>query len=256
MNNFCDLKGKVAIVTGASSGIGRASALILSSCGAKVTLASRRIEELQKLSLEIENQGSEALPIKTDVLNALEIENMVNETVKKWGKVDILLNNAGIAEFKPFLDMKEEDWDKTLDINLKGYFLCAQTTAKEMVKNKTGRIINIASIAMGGVGIGFPATTHYCASKGGIVAFTEALAVELAPYNILVNSISPGVIETEMTKQMLDDPQSKNSLFSRIPLKRAGKPEEIASLVVFLASDKADYITGANLIVDGGWLAA
>lgn len=255
MNDFCNLTGKVAIVTGASSGIGRDSALALASCGAKVTLAARRIEELKKVSLEIKNLGSEALPIKTDVLIKQEIENMVNETVKRWGKVDILLNNAGIVEFCPFLNLTEENWDKTLDINLKGYFLATQIAAKEMIKNKYGRIINIASIAMGGVGVGFQAIAHYCASKGGIVALTEALAVELAPYNILVNSISPGVIETEMSKQILNDPQSKNNLLSRIPLKRAGKPEEIASLIVFLASDKASYITGANFIVDGGWLA-
>lgn len=256
MTNFCDLSQKIAIVTGASSGIGYASALALAKQGAKVTLAARRLEKLNKLSQEIDSLGSEALPIQTDVLEKDQIEKMVEKTIQKWGKIDILLNNAGIAQFKPFLQMTESDWDKTLDINLKGYFLVSQAVSKIMTKAESGRIINIASIAMGGVGIGFLSTAHYCASKGGIVAFTEALADELAPFNILVNSISPGVIETDMTKDILKDPESKNNFLSRIPLDRPGKPEEIANMVVFLASDKSNYITGANIIIDGGYLAA
>jgi len=256
MENFCDLTGKVAIVTGASSGIGKASAIALAAQGAKVTLAARRISELEQLAQEIKTLGSDALAIKTDVLAKEQIEAMVNQTVQKWGRIDILLNNAGIAEFKQFFQMTEQDWDKTLDINLKGYFLTAQAAAKIMVKRKSGRIINIASIAMGGIGVGFPSITHYCASKGGIVALTEALADELAPYNILVNSISPGIIETDMTKKILENPESKNASLSRIPLKRPGKPEEIANMVVFLASNQSSYITGANFVVDGGYLAA
>ncbi len=261
-----DLTGKVALVTGASSGIGRASAIALANQGAKVVIAARRMEKLQALAAEIKSlpagrqaAGKEALPIQMDVTKKADIDNAITQTVKTFGKLDILLNNAGVAEFAPFLEMTEEQWDKTIDTNLKGYFLVAQAAAKEMAKNNPpaggGRIINIASIASGGVGIGFAQIAHYCASKGGVVGMTEALADELAPMGILVNAIGPGIIETEMTEAMLKDPKQAEALLARVPLKRAGKPEEIAAAVVFLASDEASYITGATLYVDGGWLA-
>lgn len=250
-----DLTGKVALVTGASSGIGRASALALAMQGAKVAVAARRIDKLQALAAEIKQHGKEALPIQMDVTKKTDIDAAVALTVKTFGRLDILLNNAGVAEFAPALDMTEGQWDKTIDTNLKGYFFAAQAAAKEMVKNKWGRIINIASIASGGVGIGFSQIAHYCASKGGIVGMTEALADEWAANGILVNAIGPGVIETEMTEGMLKDPKQAEALLARAPLKRAGKPEEIAAAVAFLASDEASYITGATLYVDGGWLA-
>ena len=256
MSKFCDLSGQVAIVTGASSGIGRASSLALARQGAKVTLAARRVEKLEEVKSEIEKMGGEALVVKTDVLKRDDIKEMVKKTVEKWGRVDILLNNAGIAVFKPFLEMTEEDWDKTLDVNLKGYFLCAQAVAQVMKGQNYGRIINIASIASGQTGVGFPAISHYCASKGGIVALTEALAVELAPLNINVNCIAPGLIETEMTEGILKDEKVKTGFLTRIPKGRPGKAEEIADVVVFLASHEADYVNGAMWVVDGGWLAA
>jgi len=251
-----DLTGKVALVTGASSGIGRASALALAKQGATVVVAARRIDRLADLAKEIVGMGRESLPIMMDVIKKETITAAVNKTVEMYGKLDILLNNAGVAEFVPFLDMTEEQWDKTIDTNLKGYFLVAQAAAREMAKHKWGRIVNIASIASGGVGVGFPSIAHYCASKGGIVAFTEALADELAPMGILVNCIGPGLIETEMTKGILDNPDQAKTFTARIPLKRAGKPEEIAAAVVFLASEEASYTTGTTLYVDGGWLAS
>ena len=251
-----DLTGKVALVTGASSGIGRASALALARQGATVVVAARRIDRLADLAKEIVGMGRESLPIMMDVIKKETITAAVNKTVEMYGKLDILLNNAGVAEFVPFLDMTEEQWDKTIDTNLKGYFLVAQAAAREMAKHKWGRIVNIASIASGGVGVGFPSIAHYCASKGGIVAFTEALADELAPMGILVNCIGPGLIETEMTKGILDNPDQAKTFTARIPLKRAGKPEEIAAAVVFLASEEASYTTGTTLYVDGGWLAS
>jgi len=255
MEDFLNLSGKTAIVTGASSGIGRATAEVLAEVGANVTLAARRIEKLKELALEIEKMGQKALPVKMDVTKKEEIENMVKETLKKFGKIDILVNNAGIAVFKPFLELSEEDWDQTLDVNLKGQFLVAQAVAKEMVKQKSGKIINIASIASGQVGIGFSNIVHYCASKGGVVAFTEALAVELAPYNIKVNAVAPGIIESEMTGEIIANQKMLEGFLSRIPLKRIGKPEEVGYLIAFLASDKSDYCTGATFYIDGGWLA-
>lgn len=253
-----DLSGKVAFITGASSGIGKASAVALANQGAKVALAARRIDRLTSLAQELKTNGREALPIEMDVTKKEDIEKAILTTVSTFGKIDILLNNAGIAEFVPFLEMSEEQWDKTMDTNLKGYFLVAQAATKEMVKNPEadkGRIINISSIASGGVGVGFPSIAHYCASKGGVVALTEALACEFASHGILVNAIAPGVIETEMTEGMLKDASQANALLGRAPLKRAGRPEEIAAGVVFLASKEASYITGTTLYIDGGWLA-
>jgi len=250
-----DLTGKVALVTGASSGIGRASAIALAKQGATVVVAARRIDRLGDLAKEIVGMGREALPIMMDVIKKETITAAVNKTVEMYGRLDILLNNAGVAEFIPFLDMTEEQWDKTIDTNLKGYFLMAQLAAREMAKHKWGRIVNIASIASGGVGVGFPSIAHYCASKGGVVAMTEALAIELAPMGILVNCIGPGVIETEMTAGLLKDPKQAEALLARAPLKRAGKPEEIAAAVVYFASEESSYTTGSILYVDGGWLA-
>lgn len=255
-----DLTGKVAFVTGASSGIGRASAIALANQGAKVVVTARRLDRLEALAAEIKSRGKEALAIQMDVTKKTDIQAAVTKTVETFGRLDILLNNAGVAEFTPFLEMTEEQWDKTLNTNLKGYFLVAQAAALEMAKNNPpaggGRIINIASIASGGVGVGFPSIAHYCASKGGVVALTEALADELAPMGILVNAIGPGVIETEMTEGILKDPKQAEAFTSQAPLKRAGKPEEIASAVVYLASEEASYTTGATLYVDGGWLAS
>lgn len=251
-----DLTGKVALITGASSGIGRASAIALAKQGATVVVAARRIDKLNELARKIVGMGRESLPVMMDVTKKETITAAVNKSIEMYGKLDILLNNAGVAEFAPFLEMTEEQWDKTIDTNLKGYFLVAQAAVQEMAKHKWGRIINIASIASGGVGVGFPSIAHYCASKGGVVAMTEALAIELAPMGILVNCIGPGVIESEMTENMLKDPKQAEALLSRAPLKRAGKPEEIAAAVVFLSSEEASYTTGTTLYIDGGWLAS
>ncbi len=250
-----DLSGKIALITGASSGIGRASAIALANQGAKVAVAARRIDKLVSLAAEIKSRGKDALAITMDVTKKADIDTAVAKTINEFGRLDILLNNAGVAEFVPFLDMTEAQWDKTIDTNLKGYFFVAQAAAREMAKNKWGRIINISSIASAGAGVGFPQIAQYCASKAGVIGLTEALADELAPLGILVNAIGPGVIESEMTEALLKDPVQAKALLSRAPLKRAGKPEEIAAAVVYFASDEASYTTGATLYVDGGWLA-
>ena len=248
-----DLKNRVAIVTGARRGMGRTHSLLLAKAGAKVVVSDISLEECQKVVKEIKG---EALAVKCDISNKAEVEDMVKQVMDKFGRIDILVNNAGICEFKPFLELEEQDWDRTLDINLKGYFLCSQAVAKEMSKQKSGSIVNIASVAMGQQGVGFSNIVHYCASKGGIVAMTEALALELAPYNIRVNAIAPGMIDTPMIDSIKQDPQAKEGILARIPMRRPGKPEEISNTVLFLASDLSSYITGSTIVVDGGWLSA
>ena len=250
-----DLKNKVVVITGARRGMGKADALLFAQKGAKVVVSDISQEDCQKVVDQIEKKGGQAIAVKCDVSKKEEVDNLFRKTIEKFGRVDVLVNNAGICEFKPFIDLTEEEWDRTLNINLKGYFLCAQAAAKEMVKQKSGVIVNIASVAMGQLGVGFPNIVHYCASKGGIAAMTEALALELAPYNIRVNAIAPGMIETPMIDPVKQDPKSMEGILARIPLHRVGKPEEIADLVVFLASDKSSYITGSIVVIDGGWLA-
>ena len=250
-----DLKGKVAIITGARRGMGRTHALALSKAGAKVVVADISQEDCQKVVKEIEKRKGEAIAIKCDVTKKEEVDKMVGAAVKKWGRVDILVNNAGICQFKPFLELTEKDWDLTLDINLKGYFLCAQAAAKVMVKQKYGKIVNIASIASGQVGVGFSTLAHYCTTKGGIIAFTETLAIELAPHNITVNAVAPGMIDTPMIAPLKADSNQEKATLQRIPMKRAGKPEEVSKLVLFLASDDSSYMTGSTVVIDGGWLA-
>lgn len=249
------LKNKVAVITGARQGMGRTHALTLAKAGAKVVVSDISLKDCEKVVKEIEKEGGEAIAIKCDVAKKEEIDEMIKKTIEEWGKIDILVNNAGIAEFKPFLELTEEDWNKTLDINLKGYFLCAQAAAKEMAKKKSGVIVNIASVAMGQQGIGFPNIAHYCASKGGIVGMTEAMAIELAAYNIRVNVIAPGMIETPMIDPVMQDPKQKEVTLARVPMRRVGRPQEVSNLVLFLVSDESSYMTGSTIVIDGGWLA-
>lgn len=249
------LKDKVALITGARQGMGKSHAIVLAKQGVKVVVTDINQADCQKVVDEIKNSGGEAIAFKLDVSKKSEVESVVTETVKQFGKLDILINNAGIAQFKPFLELTEEDWDKTIDINLKGEFLCAQAAARIMKEQGGGVIINIGSVAMGQQGFGMPNTAHYCASKGGIAAMTEALAVELAPFNIRVNAIAPGLIETPMIDTVKSDPKMIEGLLQRIPLKRVGRSEEVSELVAFLASDSSSYITGSVVIIDGGWLS-
>jgi len=250
-----NLKDKVAVITGARRGMGKADAITLARLGAKVVVSDISEEECQLVADEIKKNGGEAMAVKCDVTKKAEVEKMVKAAVDKWGRVDILVNNAGICQFKPFLEVTEEDWDKTLDVNLKGYFLCAQACAKEMAKQKSGAIVNIASVVMGQIGIGMAGLAHYSASKGGIAALTKTLALELSPYNIRVNAIAPGAIDTPMAASTKMDPKAYESFMMKIPMHRMGQAEEISRTVSFLVSDEASYITGATLPVDGGWLA-
>ena len=249
------LKDKTAIITGAGRGMGRTHALALAKEGANVVVSDISLEGCQKVVDEIKSAGNEAIAVKCDVTKKQEIEDMVKHTLDKFKKIDILINNAGILQFKPFLELTEEDWDKMLAVNLRGYFLCSQACAKEMVKQKSGAIVNISSIAMGQVGVGFSQITHYCAAKGGITAMTEAMALELSPFNIRVNAIAPGAIDTPMVAATKQDPKVLEGTLARIPMHRMGNPEEVSNAVVFLASDKSSYMTGSVVVVDGGYLA-
>lgn len=252
-----ELKNKVALVTGARRGMGKAHALALAAQGAKVAVTDIDLAECETVVAEIKKRGGEAAAFKLDVSVKAEVDKIFGEVVKKFGRLDILVNNAGIFVPKPALEMTEEEWEKTIHINLKGEFLCAQRAAQEMRKNKWGRIINIASIASGGVGIGFEGAAHYAASKGGVIGMTETLAVEWAPLGINVNAIAPGAIDTPMVRAPGQEmaKESLEEIISRVPLKRIGRPEEVSALVVFLASEEASYVTGATFYADGGWLA-
>jgi NAD(P)-dependent dehydrogenase (short-subunit alcohol dehydrogenase family) len=249
------LSGKTAIVTGSRRGIGRAIALAMAREGANVVVSDISREDCQKVVGEIEKLGRKGLALKCDVSSSKDVEDMVKRTVAEFGKVDILINNAGIMDFKPFLELTEEEWDKTLNVNLKGQFLCARAAGRVMIKSKWGRIINIASISSGGCGIAFPLIAHYTASKGGVMALTEALAMELTPQGINVNAICPGAIDTDISKGVKESGQLAQVL-ARIPKGKLGQPEEIANLAVFLASEEADYISGAAIVIDGGWLTS
>jgi len=242
------LKGKVAIVTGAGRGIGRGIALALAKAGANIVVADVA-DSIFDVAKQIEALNVEALPVKWDVSDANQAENAKAKVYEKFNKADILVNNAGVYPQKAFLEMTHEDWNKVLQINLYGVFNCTKAFLPGMINQKYGKIVNIASIA--GTTVGFPALTHYSASKAGIVGFTKALALELAKHRINVNAIAPGPIETPGTKT--GNKELEEQTLRAIPLGRWGQPQDIANLVAFLASDKSSFITGQCIIADGGY---
>jgi NAD(P)-dependent dehydrogenase (short-subunit alcohol dehydrogenase family) len=246
-----NLTGKVAIVTGAGRGIGKGIAKALADAHASVIVNDVDLNVATEVSRQIESSGGRALPVKADVRKGDEISRMVETAVKELGGIHIWVNNAGIVLRKPAEEIAEDEWDKLIDINLKGTFLCAQAAAKAMMRaGQGGRIINISSI-MGGVAL--PPRAAYCASKGGIIALTKDLAAEWAKHGITVNGIAPGWTITEMTQSYFSQEPVRRHLLERIPLNRLGKPEDMAHLAVFLASEYSDYITGQTIYVDGGW---
>ena len=249
---FCDLRGKVAIITGAAKGMGKADSIKLANAGAKVVLCDIDVAGCQLVADEIKKNRGESIVIKCDISKKADIDNVVAETLKKFGKIDVLVNNAGIYPSEPFLQMSEANFAKVIDVNLKGSFLMAQACAKEMAKQKSGSIINIASIA---AIKGFPGLSHYCASKGGMVMMSKVMAVELAGLGIRVNVIDPGAIDTPGTHSMEMKSEDKQAMVGGVPMKRWGSAEEIANAVLFLASNESSYMTGSVMVVDGGWLA-
>lgn len=242
------LLGKKVLVTGASRGIGRAIALELARQGADVAVnyAGSEAKALEVVD-EINAMGRESFAVQCDVSNSESVTNMVKETIEQFGKLDILVNNAGITKDNLLMRMKEEEWDDVLNINLKGVFLCTKAVTRQMMKQRSGRIINISSI----VGVsGNPGQANYVAAKAGVIGLTKTSAKELASRGITVNAIAPGFITTEMTDKLSEDIQ--NEMLKIIPLAQFGEPQDIANTVVFLASDESRYITGQTIHVDGG----
>jgi len=246
------LEGQVAIVTGASQGIGRAIALTLAKEGAAVIVNGRNIESIQKVVDEVKSLGGQALPMKADVSSSKEVNKLVETTLDKCQKIDILVNNAGVNELVPTLELTENQWYNIIDVNLKSQFLCSQAVARHMIEQKWGKIVNIASV---GAHVGTPGQAAYAASKAGIVQLTKVLAVEWGKYNINVNAVSPGMTMTSMMESLIKGRPDFIEGIKRIPLMRPARPEDIANAVLFLVSSESDYITGQELIVDGGSLA-
>ena len=245
------LKDKVAIVTGASQGIGRDTALALSEAGAKVAVAARNEEKLAALVAEITAKGGEAFAVKMDVADAAQVKAGFKSILDKFGRLDILVNNAAITRDGLAVRMKADDWDEVLRTNLTGAHLCIQQALSTMMRARTGRIINISSVVarMGNAG-----QANYVTAKAGLLGLTKAIAMEMASRNITVNAIAPGFIETPMTDVLSE--QIKEELKARIPLGRMGNGREIAAAIVFLASDEASYITGQVLDINGGMYLA
>jgi 3-oxoacyl-[acyl-carrier protein] reductase len=246
------LKKQVAIVTGAGQGIGRAVALTLAREGATVVVNDIDLEKAEKVAEEVSAQGGQALPVQADVSKAKDVDILVKKTLENYKRVDILVNNAGVAKMTRLLELTEAEWDRTMNINIKGQFLCSKAVIAQMIKQKRGKIVNIASLA---AHIGAPGLAAYGASKGGVVQLTKALAVELGKYNIMVNAVSPGLTLTDLIKSAVKDRPDFIEGIDRIPLRRAAEPEDIANAVLFLASSESDYITGQVIIVDGGLMA-
>jgi len=239
-----DLSGKNAVVTGSTRGIGRAVAQALADAGARVAVVGRDVEKASAVAAQI---GHDAVGFACDVSDTAQVAQLIGDVEKAFGGIDILVNNAGITRDNLVMRLKDEDWDDVLNANLRGAFAAIRAASRGMMKKRSGRIINMASV----VGLnGNKGQANYAASKAGLIALTKSVAKELGSRSILVNAIAPGFIETEMTDAMT--PEARAALNGLIPLERLGKPEDIAAAVVFLASDHASYITGQVLVVDGG----
>lgn len=248
MNNLFAVKGKIALVVGASSGIGRQFARALAGQGANVAIAARRVERLETLKSELEQEGVKALAVPCDVTDEDSILNCVDTVMKEFGRIDILVNNAGIDIFNELSTYTTEMWDRTMNTNIRGMFIMSREVGKIMMKQNYGKIINTASI---GGSFASDGNIAYYASKGAVINFTRGLACDLAPYNVTVNAIAPGVFDTELTHESISTPLGQGSL-KRVPLKRFGKDGDMDGILIYFASDASCYTTGQVIYVDGG----
>lgn len=244
------LEGKIAIVTGAARGIGREIALVFAFSGAHLILVDVLKEELMKTAQEVDRAGRKNLSIVADLSMVKEIERLVRDTLNEFDRIDILVNNAGVIDNNPATEVTEEQWDKTLSVNLKGLFFLSQAVGRHMIKRKRGKIVNIASQA--GV-IALDNHAAYSASKAGVISITRTLALEWGKFNINVNAIAPTVILTPLGKKAWSDPQARSEMLKKIPLGRFGQPSEVASIALFLASEASNLITGSTIMADGGY---
>jgi NAD(P)-dependent dehydrogenase (short-subunit alcohol dehydrogenase family) len=245
------LKNRVAIVTGAAQGNGKAIAAAFAREGARIVIADISEEKAVETAQTFLDAGLQARSMRVNVTKSAEVNNLLQWTVKEFGRVDILVNNAGVIGRYDFLEITEEEWDRVMDINLKGTFLCGQAFARQMAKQGSGVILNIASVNAHSLN---PTTVHYCTSKGGVCTLTKGMALALAKAGVRVNAIGPGPVYTDLSKDRLDDPQSLAATVAHIPLGRVAQPVDLTGAAVFLASDEAAYVTGITLFIDGGWL--
>ena len=243
------LEGKVAIVTGAGRGIGKAISLGFAEAGADVVVCSRTPEQLNEAVKEIKKLGRRTLAVPADITKKADVDNLVQKTMDEFGKIDILVNNAGTGVLLPLVDQEEDDWDLVMNTNLRGYYLCSRAVAKKMIEQKSGNIISISSVR----GLeAYPGRASYCVSKSGVIMLTKVMAVELAGYNIRANAIAPGFFKTELTMPRWEIPEERQKITAGIPMGRWGEMEEIASAALFLASDASSFVTGHTLVVSGG----
>ncbi len=245
------LKNRVAVVTGAAQGNGKAIATAFAREGARVVIADISEERAAKTVQTFLDAGLQAQSMCVNVTKSAEVNSLLQWTVKEFGRVDILVNNAGVIGRYDFLEITEEEWDRVMDINLKGTFLCGQAFARQMAKQASGVILNIASVNAYSLN---PTTVHYCTSKGGVCTLTKGMALALAKAGVRVNAIGPGPVYTDLSKDRLDDPQALAAIVAHIPMGRVAQPADLTGAAVFLASDEATYVTGITLFVDGGWL--
>jgi 3-oxoacyl-[acyl-carrier protein] reductase len=253
MLNHLDLTGKVALVTGASSGIGRATAIALGQSGAAIAINYHRNEAgAEETRARVVEAGGRAVIIQADVTRAADVHALAGRTTEELGPIDILVNNAGsLIERLKILELTEERWDEVVELNLKSAFLCSQAVTASMMERRTGAIVNVSSIA--GRNGGALGSIHYSTAKGGLIAMTKGFAKELAPYNVRVNAVSPGVIDTPYHEQF-STPEAMRAYVGGIPLARVGKPEEVAKVILFLASDAASYLCGETIEINGGMM--